>query len=96
MDIVLEIFDTFVLDRVYAAALPASASSTVSQYVKHVATASFSSMREAGTQLPQQSQWQYEPSTQYFSLEPSHWAYESSLPRDNIYRQFFSLFMITW
>jgi Delta7-sterol 5-desaturase len=43
----------------------------------------------------EQKEWSYEPSTQFFSIEPSHWAYESSLPRDNGWRQLATLFTIT-
>ena len=95
MDIVLEVFDTFLFDRLYAAALPASSSSYVSQYIKGVATSTFSSMRESGTHTPTQK-YIYEPASQIISFEPSRWAYASALPRDNLYRQAFSLFLIVW
>ena len=95
MDIVLEVCDTFLFDRLYAAALPASSSSFLSQYVKGVATSTFSSMREMGTQTPSQK-YVYEAASKYINLEPSQWAYASALPRDNMYRQAFSLYLITW
>ncbi len=95
MDIVLEVFDTFLFDRLYAAALPASSSSYVSQYVKGVATSTFSSMREMGTHTPTQK-YIYEPASRIISFKPSKWAYASILPRDNLYRQAFSLFLIVW
>jgi lathosterol oxidase len=95
MDIVLEVFDTFVFDRLYAAALPASSTSYISQYVKSMATSTFSSMREMGTHSPTQK-YVYEPASQIINFTPSHWAYASALPRDNMYRQALSLFLITW
>jgi lathosterol oxidase len=97
MDVVLEVFDTFIFDSIYATLLPASSTSPVAKYVKSVTNATFSSMREGSTDLPQVAhQWVYEPSTHYLNIQPYHWAYESSLPRDNIYRQFLTLFTITW
>ena len=95
MDIILEAFDTLVFDRVYATLLPASSASFVSQYVKGAATSTFSSMRESGTITPTQK-YIYEPASRIISFEPSQWAYASALPRDNLYRQFTSLFLITW
>jgi Delta7-sterol 5-desaturase len=95
MDIVLEVFDTYALDRIYAAVLPASSTSFIAQYVKGVATSTFSSMREMGTQTPTQK-YIYQPASKYLNFTPSSWAYASALPRDNIYRQFISLFLITW
>ena len=95
MDIILEGFDTFLFDRLYATVLPASSTSYLSQYVKGVATTTFSSMREMGTQTPTQK-YVYEPASQIINFEPSHWAYASALPRDNMYRQAFSLYIITW
>jgi Delta7-sterol 5-desaturase len=95
MDIILEVADTFVFDRLYATVLPATSTSSFSQYVKHVATSTFSSMREMGTQvaLPQ---YTFQPASQILSFQPSHWAYASALPRDNVYRQALSLFTIVW
>lgn len=95
MDIILEFFDTYLLDRAYAAAVPASSTSFISQYVKGVATSTFSSMREMGTQTPTQK-YVYKPASQYINFTPSSWAYASALPRDNVYRQLLSLYMITW
>ena len=96
MDVVLEIFDSFLFDAIYATVLPADSTSPVSRYVKSVATATWSSIREGSTDWPYQPQeWSYEPATRFFSIQPSHWAYESSLPRDNPYRQLLTLFLIT-
>ena len=85
----LEIFDTFVFDRLYATILPAGTSSPVPQAFKGNAT--FTSMLQQPT-----AGYVYEPSSSYLSLEPSGFAYMSQWPRDNIIRQCISLFTITW
>lgn len=87
MDVVLEVFDTFLLDRLYAAALPAS-TATYGKTVVKDATATFSSMRELPTPMAR--------TNQLFQLEPSRYAYMSQWPRDNIWRQGISLYLITW
>ena len=95
MDIVLEGFDTYALDWVYAHVFPASRASFLTQYVHGAATSTFSSMREGATYTPTQK-YIYQPASRFISFEPTQWAYSSSLPRDNFYRQFTSLFFITW
>ncbi|KAL8746812.1 MAG: hypothetical protein Q9190_001217 [Brigantiaea leucoxantha] len=37
-----------------------------------------------------------QPSSQFFHLEPSRFAYMSAWPRDNVWRQALSLYLITW
>jgi Delta7-sterol 5-desaturase len=93
MDIVLEVFDTYIADYCYAKALPASGASFLTQGIKHVASSTFSSLREGATPAPVYS---YQPSTSFFTLEPSQYAYQSAWPRDLIYRQALSLYLITW
>lgn len=83
MDIVLEVLDTFVGDHVYAALHPSKALGN-----------SFDPESNATAQPP--STWHYEPATAYLHLEPSRAAYLSAWPRDNIYRQGISLFLVTW
>lgn len=87
MDVVLEVFDTFLFDRLYAAALPTSAPHQGANVVKD-ATTTFSSVREHPTALAR--------TNQLFQLEPSQYAYMSQWPRDNIWRQGLSLYLITW
>ena len=89
MDIVLEVFDTFLFDAFWAAAYPGSSSHTTAKRLQDAATTTFSSMREVATGGPQSS-------TQFFQLEPSRYAYMSAWPRDNIYRQGITLYLITW
>jgi Delta7-sterol 5-desaturase len=84
MDIVNELFDTFLADYAYAKLLPAKP-----------APYDFPDPTNA-TNAQVFSSWQYQPATKYFSIQPSQYAYMSSLPRDNIYRQSLNLFLITW
>ncbi|GJC90533.1 putative delta(7)-sterol 5(6)-desaturase [Colletotrichum liriopes] len=84
MDVVLEVVDTFVGDKLYAALLPAHAAPY--DFPHHAANATAQPL----------STWQYKPSTHMLYLEPSEAAHLSAWPRDNIFRQFTSLFLITW
>lgn len=90
MDVVLEIFDTFLFDRLYAMALPASKATYLNNMLKDVVVPSptFSSMREAPTAIHHASQ--------FLSLQPGPYAYMSALPRDSAWRQGISLYLITW
>lgn len=87
MDIVLQIFDTFLFDRFYATFYPASSMEYTENAVKQ-ATSTFSSMREMPTAI--------HSTTQFFNLAPSQYAYMSQWPRDSAWRQFVSLYLITW
>jgi lathosterol oxidase len=89
MDIVLEVFDTFLFDAVWATVYPGSPSHPSLKNSQNAASATFSSMREVATARPK-------PSTQFFQLEPSKYAYMSAWPRDNICRQGITLYLITW
>jgi lathosterol oxidase len=75
MDVVLDILDTFVFDKLYAFLLPAKSFGLLDQdslldYNRHI--------------------------NQYVTLSPSQYAVESSWSRDNIFRQFLSLFTTIW
>lgn len=87
MDIILEVFDTFLFDRFWATVYPASSFKYTKNVVKD-ATSTFSSMRELPTPI--------HSSTQFFHLAPSQFAYMSEWPRDNVWRQFFTLYLIIW
>ncbi|KAB8213109.1 hypothetical protein BDV33DRAFT_82468 [Aspergillus novoparasiticus] len=90
MDIALEVWDTFIGDRLYAALLPVSLSSSVSfPGFNHAANSTLSFF---GASQP----FIYEPATHLIYLEPSKYAYMSAWPRNNIYRQFLSFFLIVW
>jgi lathosterol oxidase len=98
MDVVLEAFDTYLFDRIYANVLPISSAVTfdpVSTITASLKAVNATLLQEQGGALARSS-WQYQPSTEYFSFEPSEYAYQSSWDRDNIFRQFFSLYIITW
>ena len=88
MDIVLDVFDTFLFDRLYATAFPRSFVAGASPKVIEDATATFSSMRELPTAVRSLNQ--------FWNLEPSQYAVLSAWPRDNIWRQTLSLYLITW
>ena len=90
MDVVLELFDTFGFDYLWATVLPASATWTSFHPASAAANTTFSSSRE----LP--SAYEYRPAASYYRLSPSRWAYQSALPRDNFFRQWISLYLITW
>ena len=87
MDIVLEVCDTFLFDRFWSNVYPARVWNDPKNSIKD-ATATFSSMRELPTPIS--------PSTQFFQLAPSRYAYMSEWGRDNTCRQFLSLYLITW
>lgn len=90
MDIALEIWDTFIGDRLYASLLPLSLASSAS--LPGFTTVTNSTLSFFGATQP----FVYEPATQLIYLEPSKFAYLSAWPRNNIYRQFLSFFLIVW
>ena len=87
MDIVLQVSDTFLFDRFWSIVYPTSTLNYPKNAVKD-ATTTFSSIRELPTAI--------HSSTQFFQLAPSRYAYMSEWPRDNIWRQFCTLYLITW
>jgi len=87
MDVVLEVFDTFLFDRFWTTVYPASSWKYTENIVED-ATTTLSSMRELPTAI--------HASTQFFRLEPSRYAFMSEWPRENIWRQFLTLYLITW
>jgi lathosterol oxidase len=91
MDVVLEAFDTFIFDRIYAQILPAP--SWLSYHaLQGAVNSTIASIQEDPTAY---SNYKFQPASTYFNFEPSNWAYRSSLPRDDPYRQLLSLFLIT-
>ncbi|KAI7412343.1 sterol delta 5,6-desaturase ERG3, partial [Hortaea werneckii] len=103
MDIVLEVCDTFLFDKLYASVLPINPAvatfdpiSTISASLKgYDANATFDQATYTDSGLAR-SGWQWEPASSYFNVEPSEYAYMSRWDRDNIYRQFISLYILTW
>jgi len=94
MDVVLEVFDTIVFDRLYANLLPLTPAQRTWSAVDSLITepnATWASMRE----MPMPA-YTFKAASQYLSLEPSSFAYMSQMPRDNAIRQGISLFLITW
>lgn len=94
MDVVLEGFDTFLFDRLYSTIFPATPGAAAYNAFKDAANATISSLGEAPTS--HYNDFQYRPASQYMSFEPSSYAYTSSWARDDVARQAFSLFLITW
>ncbi|KAI5300184.1 hypothetical protein KEM56_002667 [Ascosphaera pollenicola] len=93
MDVVLELFDTFACDYLYAKAFPLAAPrapilAKLANGLNATDPAIASTLLHNG--------YVYTPSTQFLSFEPTEWAYLSAFPRDNAFRQAFTLFMITW
>ncbi|RMY51856.1 hypothetical protein D0865_06111 [Hortaea werneckii] len=103
MDVVLEVCDTFLFDKLYASVLPINPAvatfdpiSTISASLKgYDANATFDQATYADGGLAR-SGWQWQPASSYFNVEPSEYAYMSRWDRDNIYRQFISLYILTW
>ncbi|KAF2086958.1 C-5 sterol desaturase [Saccharata proteae CBS 121410] len=96
MDVVLEGMDAYIFDYLYAYAFPAKSAASYAPPPMG-ANATLSSMRETPTMLsPGGNTWKWEPASEYLNFEPSQYAYMSSMPRDDLYRQFFTLFLVTW
>lgn len=85
MDIALELLDRYVFDHMYAATLPAKPA----PYSLNDAGANATDLKAAST-------WKFEPASSIISFAPTDAAYMSQWNRDNIFRQAFSLFLITW
>lgn len=92
MDVVLEVFDLLIGDRLYAATLPATLTTSLSPALSTLVEDANNTLALFGDA----SAFKYKPATTYLYIEPSKYAYLSAWPRDNIYRQAFSLFLITW
>lgn len=88
MDIALELCDTYALDWIYSAILPAQPA----PYNLKDGGSNVTTMAD----LQSASPWEYKPSSNMISFEPTEYAYTSQWTRDNIYRQTLSLFFITW
>ncbi|KUJ20111.1 uncharacterized protein LY89DRAFT_470878 [Mollisia scopiformis] len=87
MDIALELCDTYIFDYMYRAILPVQPAPYGLQ----------DGMGNATTyDYKAASSWQFKPASSILSFTPTDAAYMSTLDRDNIYRQSFSLFLITW
>lgn len=91
MDVVLEAFDTYLFDYIYAFAAPSPAANLGKAAA--VANASYAAIPEMPSLA---NAWKFEPASQYLSFPPTEYAWMSSLARDNMYRQAVSLFLITW
>lgn len=88
MDVVLEVLDTYLFDYVYAKALPATPQLNLARQNPN---GTYTTLQQG-----KENSYVYKPSTHLFQLEPSHYAYETRWPRDNIYRQAISLDLVVW
>ena len=102
MDFVLEVFDTVMFDRMYANLLPIQSAfsafdpiSTISAGLKDFENSTTFDSASQGADV-MRSSWQFEPASQYFSVQPSEYAYLSRWDRNNIWRQTVSLYILTW
>ena len=101
MDFVLEVFDSVMFDRMYANILPRdSAFSALDPISTLTAGKGFDNSTTfdsatAGVDVLR-STWQFEPASQYMSVQPSEYAYMSRWDRDNVWRQTISLYILTW
>jgi len=94
MDVVLEVFDTYLFDRLYAAALPASpVGAFYNALGEKSVNASIAGLQDAASLGA--AKWQYEPATEWIFLTPGNHAYMSQWSRDNVWRQTLSLYLIT-
>ncbi|THV51391.1 hypothetical protein BGAL_0112g00120 [Botrytis galanthina] len=87
MDIALEVTDKYFFDHFYSALLPAKP--ILLNAIGEQINGTLLDPRTAST-------WQYHPSNSFLQFEPTDAAYTSQWDRDNIFRQAFSLFLITW
>lgn len=101
MDVVLEVFDFVMFDRMYATLLPRDSAFSVFDPISTLSagkgfdnSSSFDGVSQGVDVL--QSTWQFEPASQYLSVQPSQYAYMSSWDRNNIWRQAVSLYILTW
>jgi lathosterol oxidase len=85
MDVVLELTDTFVADYIYAWLFPQGSNQTNDAPYPLSSHSAFDRI-----------DWKYEPASALIHFEPSSAAYMSTFNRDNAYRQFITLFMLTW
>lgn len=82
MDITLEFVDTFLFDSIYAKL--------------HPARLPYNLESSNVTNWQSVSPWQYKPSNSFLTFTPRQEAYMSAWPRDNLYRQTITLYLITW
>jgi Delta7-sterol 5-desaturase len=94
MDIVLEITDTLLFDRLYAGLWPTRPTSHGLSALKNIQNATIATY--GGMPTGYLNNFQYKPASQYISLAPSKYAYMTSWQRDDPMRQLLSLYLITW
>ncbi|KAK5109505.1 hypothetical protein LTR62_006957 [Meristemomyces frigidus] len=107
MDVVLELADQFLFDRLWANILPinpavasfdpiSSLTASFKGYSEYNASYDATGALARGAESLVRSAWTYQPSSDYFSIQPTEYAYTSRWDRDNIWRQAVTLYAITW
>lgn len=93
MDVVLEVFDTYLFDYIYANVAP---SPLAIQYGWKASPPNntFSDLLHPAPATA--NGWTYKQTTDYLRMEPGQYAYMSRWDRENAMRQAISLFFITW
>ena len=87
MDIVLEVCDNYAFDYAYAYLFPLKQVAYSSEFITNGVNKTMEAIGNA---------YQHVPSTSYLNMTPGAAAYATSWPRDYVFRQFISLFAITW
>ena len=90
MDVVLEAFDSYLFDPIYARLLPAAPAYNA---LRTNSSAAFSRISEVPTAY--YNNYKFKRASEYIQFTPGLSAHLTSLPRDNPFRQFLSLYLIT-
>lgn len=84
MDVVLDLYETYIGDHVYARLLPAHPPPYDADLFANT------------TIFPFGLECEYKPPTKYFTVRPSPAVCQSAWTRDNILRQSIDLFLLLW
>jgi Delta7-sterol 5-desaturase len=105
MDVVLEIADTYIFDRVWATLLPLSSpavntifdpiSTLTASWTGYEVNQTFGTSEGGAGVGHGRSEWEYAPASKYFGVRPSEYAWMSAWSRDNAWRQFVTLYLVT-
>lgn len=108
MDLVLEVFDTFFFDRVYAKFVPkdgalaralvydSAFNSTTSSLLSPDAWLEPSNLKRTAFSLLTSQGSSHPEYTKPYFFNTTKWTYASLLPRNSVFREAVSLFLITW
>lgn len=94
MDFVLEGFDTYIFDAIYAFLFPWPGSSTGSLKAAAANSTTGSIVGDGRPLLT--NGYVFQPASKYWQFSPGEKAYLTTWPRDDVWRQAVSLYFITW